>query len=431
MPGAKPGVEVSGVQTQGVVHPAVVLTGRVPYETQFNEYRDKFKGTVPLGAQSAEQDMPKYMQFKVERQEVSPAGDGKWVALDLDKAVEKEVRWAAQAQELVDTTYMDQFLTWPLPPTILRDWERLASHPSIPFTWMAEATDQQMIMQPTEQDKEAIKASRFGQVQTQSSYGTYGAASDAARGGAVGYGAAGALGIEQPMVAYTPYLLFRFVDMDNVVPGKEYRYRVSLELQNPNYGAPPGILEEPASSRQETRWTAPTESSIASVPGNSFLYALDAKNQNKSLGNLEGHVLFHVWNDKMGAEIAKEFDLALGAIADFYETVDDWYNPYTGTGEKLENVHFEFKNGPPMLVDITGGVEVAGHRDLDKPAEMLFMDAEGRMFASNQARADAAAKFYKDRYVQQVAPDPSADQFGAEQPGGLVPTPTGNFGGAR
>jgi hypothetical protein len=424
MPGGRPGVDISNnASVQSVAYPAVVLTGRVPYESQFDEFQKKFKGTFPIGT-SAEQDIPKYMQFKLERQEVTPAGDGKWVTLDLEKAVEAEARWAVQSTDFVDAAYIDPYLTWPLPPTLLRDWGRLASHPSIPFAWMAEEVAPTTIT-PTQEEIEMRKLERFGTVQQpQGGYG-YGAGADGR--GAAAYGA-GAPGSEmQAMVAHTPYLLFRFVDMQNIVPGKEYRYRVSLEVQNPNYLVPPGILEEPTSSQQESRWTPPAETPSVTVPGKSRLYAMSLK---KSQGEPEGHVLFHVFNDKMGAEIAKEFDLALGAIADFIDTVDDWYNPYTGAGEKLENVHFAFKDGPPILADITGGVEVPGFRDLEQPTEMLFIDANGRMFTSNQARGTPAAEFYKERYTLETAPDPSADQFAPEQPG-LIQQPTGNYGGAR
>ena len=426
--GGRPGVDISSnPQAQGVVYPAVVLTGRVPFETQWDEFQKKFKDTVPLGAASMEQDIPKYMQFKLERQEVTPAGDGKWVAIDLDKAVEAEAQWVpVQPTDFVDTSYMDQFLTWPLPPTLVRDWGRLASHPSIPFTWMAEEVAP-ISNTPTQEEIAARKMERFGTAQPLgTSYGTYGAAADGR--GPAGYGA-GAPGTEaQAMVAPTPYLLFRFVDMQNIEPGKEYRYRVSLELQNPNYLVPPAVLEEPTSAQQATRWTEPAESPSVTVPRKSFVYALGLK---KSQSNNEGQILFHVWNEKMGAEIAKEFDIALGAIADFTDTVDDWYNPYTNMGEKLENVHIAFKDGPPMLADITGGVEVPGFRDLDQPTEMLFIDANGRMFTSNQARGTPAAEFYKERYTMETAPDPAADQFGPQQPG-LIQQPTGGqYGGAR
>jgi hypothetical protein len=429
MPGARPGVDVSSnQQAQGAVSPAVVLTGRVPYEAQFDEFQKKFKGTIPLGTVSTEQDLPQYMQFKVERQEVTPGGDGKWVEVNKDEALKNQLSWSVTAApDDVDPAYYEQFLTWPLPPTILRNWGRLASHPSIPFVWMAEETAP-TVMAPTALDLEQLKQQFTRTIQPQSGFGGYGSAySDGSRMGAAGYGGVGPGG-EQPLVAHTPYFLFRFVDTHNIEPGKEYRYRVSLEVQNPNYLVPAGFLEDPASSQVESRWTAPAESPAITVPGKSFLYALSSKNQNKSPSDFEGQVLFHVWNDKMGAEVAKEFDLSLGAIADFVDTVENWYNPYTGMGEKLENVNFAFKAGPPMLADITGGVEVPGFRDLDKPAEMLFIDAQGRMFTSNQARGAAAAEFYKERYTLEPAPDAQSDQFAPEQPGLQQ---RGNYGGAR
>src|SRR5690606_30011309 len=43
-----------------------------------------------------------------------------------------------------------------------------------------------------------------------------------------------------------PYKLYRYVDT-SCEPGKRYRYRVRLWVNNPNYGFPAGYLEDPES----------------------------------------------------------------------------------------------------------------------------------------------------------------------------------------
>jgi hypothetical protein len=231
--------------------------------------------------------------------------------------------------------------------------------------------------------------------------------------------------------------LFRFVDTQKVEAGKQYRYRVTLELANPNFGLDPAILADGASSQKETLPTPAAETATVDVPRERTLFALAYKNHNKSLGDYEGQVLFHVWNPKMGVEIAKEFDLKLGEIADFVDTVENWYNPYTGLGEKLESVPFQFVDGKPtaapMLADITGGEKLPGAKSTDEPqpAEMLFVDANGRMFTANEARDAAAMDFYKERYVEQPAADANEGLFAPEQPAGRGGAPAGAYGGAR
>jgi hypothetical protein len=462
--GAKPGVAVVGSETKGAIRPAVVLTGRVPYSKQFDEFVNKFKEAIPPEGHSPERDVPVYTQFKIERQEITGAGDEKWVALDLEQAV-KEERWAVQPdQDQVDPTYFDQYLAWPMPPTIGRNWGRLASHPTIPFGWMFEESQQRGLMnQGYGLDAEQRLQERFrpsaadgagfggygstggGYGQTRygsTGYGSTGYGSTASDGGRARPGAGAATadmtGFNEPApMAHAPSLLFRFVDTQKVVAGKQYRYRVTLELANPNFGIPPVILEDGASTNKETVLTPPAETATVKVPHERTLYALAAKVSNRTLVDYEGTIFFHVWNPKMGVEIAKEFDLKLGDIAEFVDNVENWYNPYTGLAEKLENVPFQYFEGKPMaapmLADITGGERLPGARSTDEPqpAEMLFIDSSGRMFTANEARDAAAQEFYKERYVEEPVAE-TEGLFAPEQPanqrGG---PPAGAYGGAR
>jgi hypothetical protein len=468
-PGAKPGVVVQQVETKGVIRPAVVLTGRVPYSKQFDEFYNKFKEAIPpTEGHSPEQDFPVYNQFKIERQEVTGSGDEKWVVLDLDNAFNDRERWMVQPEtDQVDPTYLDQFLAWPMPPTIGRNWGRLASHPMIPFGWMFEETEQRGM---TGRGGYGADTSGMGSRSRNASMGVGGGYGSPGAGyqqryGNTGYGTTGhsrpgygstasdggparnttgfGAGAEMPgfteptPTAHVPSYLFRFVDTQKVEAGKQYRYRVTLELANPNFGLNPAILADGASSNKETVHTPPAESATVTVPRERTLYSLAAKTSNKALVDYEGQVLFHVWNPKMGAEIAKEFDLKLGEIAEFVDTVENWYNPYTGLAEKLENVPFQFVDGKPMaapmLADITGGERLPGARSTDEPqpAEMLFIDANGRMFTANEARDAAALDFYKERYVEEPVAETEelfAPQQPANQRGGQ---PAGAYGGSR
>jgi hypothetical protein len=465
VPGGKPGVVVQSVEAKGTIRPAVVLTGRVPYSKQFDEFVNKFKEAIQPEAHDTQRDLPVYNQFKIERQEITGAGDEKWVVLDLDQAV-KDERWAVTPEpDQVDPSYLDQVLAWPMPPTIGRNWGRLASHPSIPFAWMFDESQQRGFTGGGYgADAPGIESRRrntamdggggygaTGGGYGRTGYGTtgyggtghgrtgYGTASDGGRvraGAGVGATADVTGFTEPPLTAHVPSYLFRFVDTQKVEAGKQYRYRITLELANPNFGLPPTILADPASSNKETLLTPPAETATVKVPHDRTLYALAAKTNNKSLVDYEGQVLYHVWNPKMGVEMAKEFDLKLGEIAEFIDTVENWYNPYTGLAEKLEGVPFQYVDGKPtaapMLADITGGEKLPGAKSTDEPqpAEMLFIDANGRMFTANEARDAAALDFYKERYVEQPAPEANEGLYAPEQPTRGA-APAGAYSGAR
>ena len=464
VPGAKPGVVVQQVETKGVIRPAVVLTGRVPYSKQFDEFVNKFKEAIPpTEGHDPMRDLPVYNQFKIERQEVTASGDAKWIELDLDQAFNDRQKWMVQPEpDQVDPTYVDPYLAWPMPPTIGRNWGRLASHPTIPFSWMF---DESQLKGTTGRGGYGADTSGMGSRSRTAMDGGYGAPGGGygqRYSGTPGYGTGGharsgygtasdggpartrsGVGATTDMTAdFTeptptadvPSYLFRFVDTQKVEAGKQYRYRVTLELANPNFGLDPAILADGTSSQKENVQTPPAETATVTVPRERTLYALGTKT-NKSLEDYEGQVLYHVWNPKMGAEMAKEFDLKLGEIAEFVDTVENWYNPYTGLGEKLEGVPFQFVEGKPMaapmLADITGGEKLPGAKSTDEPqpAEMLFIDASGRMFTANEARDAAALDFYKERYVEQPAPE-ATDALYGEQPARGAPPPSA-YGGAR
>ena len=141
--GPHPGAQVAQTENaKGEVRLAVVVTGRVPYARQFEEYQKRFKEAATFEGHSPELDVPRYLLFKVERQEVTATGATEWKALDLDAREKLEVNWIAAAEEMVDPTYIygneqaPNILAWPMPPAIQRDWRRLQTHPSVPMAWM-------------------------------------------------------------------------------------------------------------------------------------------------------------------------------------------------------------------------------------------------------------------------------------------------------
>lgn len=66
------------------------------------------------------------------------------------------------------------------------------------------------------------------------------------------------------------YRLFRFLD-ETAEAGKSYRYRVKVELPNPNYGADPRMLANPKAAENELLAAESTASAAVVVPGAPFV----------------------------------------------------------------------------------------------------------------------------------------------------------------
>lgn len=249
---AKPAATVGGGMVEGVTglqanpsdtalaHHFVVLTGLVPAGEQLAIYQRTFTDTLAHEGYDGKQDVPEYFRYLVERAEVQPGvADDQltWTPLSEmdDTKVTEEVRDPALAEmmqkwagKLIDktpqpfiewcTTYVnppqaapeggegeDAELSRWLPPLLLRDWKpEEIVHPTI-LKAIAEAG-----APPAAEGKPAPKAKVDEPEQD---------AEEQHRK------AADKLGMK----------LFRHFDF-TVEPGKQYKYRVTLVLRNPNRG---------------------------------------------------------------------------------------------------------------------------------------------------------------------------------------------------
>lgn len=405
--GQRPGPELSGMRDRasGEVRIGAVLTGRVPFAKQLAEYQSKFKDAHrPAGSQQV--DAPTYLEIKVERQEV---GKQEWVVLDLEAAVKDETRWVAASvlQDLVDPAYKDDAVTWPTPPAIMRNWGLEAVHPSIPTTFHLQAQQAEL-----GRDKEA-DAQHAKQLLEQRRRKAPGSAQDASAIPAV----TAAEGPPQ-VLPTVDAVLFRFVDTQKLEAGKQYRYRVSLELANPNYDLPPVMLVDGNSRFEEGIWTPPSETTIPmTMPNEEQLLATGLnKRSGRSLAEVDAKFLFRVLDKTTGSEVGQEFELELGGIAEFVKTVENHYLPFEGIGKDLENFKFKFDEGAPMLADVHGGERLPGKGDrINQPTELLFFDAAGDMFTANEAQDAITSKYYEQWYTLKTQPEPG---IGIEQTDG-------------
>jgi hypothetical protein len=418
MPGVRPGPPINPGGAIGETRYAVVLTGRIPFGDQFKAFRAALDNADVPAEHSSQYDNPDYYSFEVERQVVGEGAEAKWEKVDVESLMSDERRWATQPMpDNVVPVYLHQVMTFPMTPAAVRDWQRAGTHPGIPLVFHQDKT--------TAADTglgagsfDAVNRFKKGIGADGESVDTDGGPRRATRDGETAEGEVASL--EQ--VAATPYYLFRFTDSQpteatkgGLKAGKTYRYRVRMEIANPNFNLPAAILEDPASRNEETKWTEWTVTSeTVTIPGEKELLAYGLKAG--SLIEARGKFQFHVWDRKLGAEVAHDFELRRGEIADFVYPVKDHYNPYQDTGAEIPEFQFHYEpteGGIPFLADIRGGDPIPGMRgkDVVQPAELLFIDAEGRLFTTSEATDGPTARDYDKRYA--AAPTAAATDGGA------------------
>jgi hypothetical protein len=124
-----------------------------------------------------------------------------------------------------------------------------------------------------------------------------------------GYSPDGYSGLYEEEYEPEEYLLFRFFDF-SVEPGRQYRYRVKLMLDNPNQGMDPRTLASPdlATPRWlEAPWSAP--SPVVAVPLDSQVWTVAATIK---LSETIANVLVVHFNMETGMEASKKFDAPRG-----------------------------------------------------------------------------------------------------------------------
>jgi hypothetical protein len=111
----------------------VTIVGRVPIQDQYQLYEDALansSGYMPTS------DIPNYIGYVVERAEVTPAGQGEWIERDkiAKKSLEKTMgSWPDNPPKVVDPKVYHPFLTYPLPPLLLRGWGEEVTHSTMPL----------------------------------------------------------------------------------------------------------------------------------------------------------------------------------------------------------------------------------------------------------------------------------------------------------
>ena len=185
-----------------------------------------------------------------------------------------------------------------------------------------------------------------------------------------------------------PDILFmRYIDYD-VQPGKKYRYRIKLILQNPNYNVPEKYLQFADFNKSrslQTPWSEP--SSVVSV-------APATKIELKAVNSTRGYALVKLmhFNLQTGDYQTGDFKVERGQKMNFYD--QDYYSP-VDSSTPIENdlsllLPSYRKPAAPELVDyVTNtvlldyheGNRLPGRRHPTEPSSILVMDGEGNLIA--------------------------------------------------
>ena len=467
-----------------------------PFEKQVEAYE---KALMNSSGYNPRQDFPNYIAFEAQRAEVpdDPNAPLDWkLVLNTQRAMKLAIQnYPAKVPELADPVYLlPGVLTMPIPPVINRPLGELALHPKIPRMKPQEV----QTIQPqgpvgdgnlasTEIDADADpgaipvnpQGAGYGAGGTEygagysgdsggystgggtDAYGAgsggtdaYGAGSGGTDAygadgyGADGYGAGGDPTLNQPLVKYK---LVRFFDF--VKPGKKYRYRVRLLLEDPNRprnpSAQPNIriltkdvqerLEKVAEEEEKlgrrlyyvnTEWSEPSNVVSLDIPKAVVAGGVVAPRRvplktggpSIEMGEPSAKVLTVKWDGKRAVQVPGEAEVVRGSVLNFTKDADVLH-PTTKQIMRLKEVKFSDSSfvadlrGGDILPDQNG--KLPSSKDADKalkaPGEIMVIDAQGNLIVKNEV--DDEESFRRLTFEDSFAP--------AESMGGL-----GGLGGA-
>lgn len=298
-----------------------VLTGLIPKKEQERLYDEYFLDRMEY---NPERDVPRYLWYAVERAEVTgteaPAEDD-FVALDLTQAVAISKLWTARGvartEAMVDQKYVHPSLTSALPPRVSGSWGEEVAHPDeipLPSREQSGLGEGEYMGVPAAEGPGVPEIPGAAEIP----------------GIPEGVPIPRRRGEEEPV--QTPespameqlepeYLLFRFFDF-TVEPGKKYRYRVKLWLENPNYEMDPRFLEDTELAKQRwiepEKWTEPTD--VVEIPLDSevLLLGVKAPPPSRVADEPSANVGIVHWVSESGATVYEDFEgVRRGGVLDF------------------------------------------------------------------------------------------------------------------
>ncbi len=465
----------------------VAVVGVVPFKKQWDEYSRVLQGA---SGYEASRDQPRYVYLYGQRVDVTDnpdraINDDEWEAVTQFNEYRKETqKWDGSPRELVDEKYLDPFITYVCPPVMMRDITGMLTHPEIPLRNAPAAAEQAPQEEPDDDPKDTPQDAPGGFVEQPGAgavaAGGAGGAMGAAGGGGMmggdmmggmgdmmggmgdmmgGMGGGGAMAGR----SIPDYKMVRFFDF-NAEPGRIYRYRVRLLLEDPNHPnirihedypqhiAPPlRSLDEDVVARinqlndaehnqffRETEWSDPT--APVSVPdptqvfaGTTLYQAMSRDQDQRAFMDKEplGTLKPVVWDSVRGVDIPHNYTVYRGSVLN--QTTDiEYAHPVSTVINAVES--FDFTTNL-FVGDIRGGELLPGSsRDWQvlTPGEFALIDGAGNLIVRNEL--DDMEMFNRYEFKPPVEEETSGNSMegmmGGEE-GGMAEMMEGGAGGGR
>lgn len=380
----------------------VTVTGLIPSWDQEAEFQKVFRDAT----RTYRTDTPEYLFCDVERAVVSSSGElGEYEALDMDAVIEDMEKWAGVYPEKIDKKYLTPSadVTEPLPPLVLANHDPNAiRHPKIPLAGEASAEENKAAAEAAanvkDEDAEGDPKNRRRRGGRSRGAGPRGMPGMMSMGGAMG-GMSGRTAVTKEKIEH---MLFRFFDF-TAQPGKKYKYRIRLALENPNYKVPVQFLKSPDLAKEEfifTDWSEPTPEVF--VPLGSELLAGDINPKDPS-----AKILVRQFDMDKALTAVHKFDVSRGGTMNangIEVSKPKTTNAVTPTGApEEEKPKVDFRTDATM-VDLVGGDKlVGGPSGIKSPGRMLVMRSDGELTMLSEF--SDAERYEKEDFLLNEAKD--------------------------
>jgi hypothetical protein len=382
----------------------VCLVGAVPYRSQFIEYQNTFRDARGY---EIKRDFPRYSVPQIERAEVLGNGLGKWESLNMKEVLGDLDKWGAEYTDVVDKKFIDPDVTEPLPPLVFANHNKdKVNHP---------------LTKLEEEKPKAVEGPKRRKVNSLGGTAARPRSSSQLGQSRMGMNAMNSVAATGGIAGQLPeYRLFRFFDF-TVEPGKTYRYRVRLMVENPNADVPRHYLEDYKYADGPTRpadWSEPSEP-IAVIAGNRLLAG--NVSVSRSGGEPTGKLLAKQFDSNLAVEVRKIFDVSRGSVLNDRGMEIGVPDPKSATPDRVkETVDFETN---ALVLDMFGGEKLAAARSAKVPGHVLVLDNDGEFKTLVQSNDSGMYETEEEEAKGQLPP-----KEGERKPAAAASDSSGNGG---
>lgn len=471
------GVDLDGTELIRRMSMAVVLA-KVPLPEQLKQYQNALANTrtydpqfdIPryLGYYVERAEVRPDAELEWRPVELRNGRDSRRLPLVAQQSIQFAIHdWAQGLIDDFDPRYGDQVLTFPLPPLVGQNLDDMARHSEVP---LASEMEEELLEEEDDGLPEDLTENpdalfgdntgaglrgggEFGEMGRRPMGGPGGRSEFGAmgrmgggrgmggefgargmggefggRGGrgmggefggrGMGMGMAGGSAISvdengEPKVV-VPFVMLRFFDL-TVQPGKRYKYRVRLIVEDPNYEQPPSVLDPEVLARERKRarvgeWSEP--SPTISIPQAGTIRIAEAKPAGARFNTEPTAQMlvesFGIDERRNALKAYKELEARRGAVMNYQGPVE----MLVEQGRFIEKVDdFEIDTGVVVL-DID--VEERFTRDLAPPATALMMDSSGRMYLRDELHDEREVALHRAVFEETGQPGGGRGEFGGE-----------------